>query len=167
MSENLPKETAELQQPVVSEIRDLRLPIGASLLIRMHEVSDLSIRDLRYLMGDRRAQFRISHRQFEPEAAPISESPNIASKIERPPGFQLVRLLELFCRRKTIDNLVEPAHAEWLVEYYEAIKKKNYAIAWSIKIRMHFWILITVLGKDAISLIGKCVNLPFKAKSDD
>ena len=38
----------------------------------MHEVSDLSIRDLRYLMGDRRAKFRISDKQFKPKegAAP-------------------------------------------------------------------------------------------------
>jgi hypothetical protein len=37
------------------------------LLIRMHEVSDLSIRDLRYLMGDRRNKFRISDKQFKPK----------------------------------------------------------------------------------------------------
>ncbi|MGJ9418760.1 hypothetical protein ACHAC9_13480 [Massilia sp. CMS3.1] len=43
-----------------------RLAVDASLLIRMHEVSGLSIRDLRYLMGDRRAKFRISHAQFKP-----------------------------------------------------------------------------------------------------
>jgi hypothetical protein len=47
--------------------RHHRLPVGASLLIRMHEVSDLSIRDLRYLMGDRRAKFRISDKQFKPK----------------------------------------------------------------------------------------------------
>ena len=40
--------------PVISKIRHYRLPVGASILIRMHEVSGLSIRDLRYLMGDRR-----------------------------------------------------------------------------------------------------------------
>jgi hypothetical protein len=28
------------------------------MLIRMHEVSDISIKDLRALMGDRRAKFR-------------------------------------------------------------------------------------------------------------
>ena len=53
--------------PVISKIRHHRLPVGASLLIRMHEVSDLSIRDLRYLMGDRRNKFRISDKQFKPK----------------------------------------------------------------------------------------------------
>ena len=33
--------------PVISKIRHGRLPIGASLLIRMHEVFDLSIRELK------------------------------------------------------------------------------------------------------------------------
>ena len=49
----------EVAPPVISKIRHRRLPVGASLLIRMHEVSDLSIRELRVLMGDRREKFRI------------------------------------------------------------------------------------------------------------
>lgn len=43
-----------VQPPVISKIRHRRLPVGASLLIRMHEESGLSIRELRELMGDRR-----------------------------------------------------------------------------------------------------------------
>jgi hypothetical protein len=57
----------EVAPPVISKIRHRRLPVGASLLIRMHEVSDWSIRDLRELMGDRRAKFRISDKQFKPK----------------------------------------------------------------------------------------------------
>jgi len=57
----------EVAPPVISKIRHRRLPVGASLLIRMHEVSDLSIRDLRILMGDRREKFRISDKQFKPK----------------------------------------------------------------------------------------------------
>ena len=57
----------EVAPPVISKIRHRRLPVGASLLIRMHEVSDLSIRDLRMLMGDRRDKFRISDKQFKPK----------------------------------------------------------------------------------------------------
>jgi hypothetical protein len=58
----------EVAPPLISKIRHRRLPVGASLLIRMHEVSDLSIRDLRHLMGDRRNKFRISDKQFKPKA---------------------------------------------------------------------------------------------------
>jgi plasmid maintenance system antidote protein VapI len=57
----------EVAPPVISKIRHRRLPVGASLLIRMHEVSDISIRDLRNLMGDRRARFRMSDKSFRPE----------------------------------------------------------------------------------------------------
>jgi hypothetical protein len=57
----------EVAPPVISKIRHRRLPVGASLLIRMHEVSELSIRDLRELMGDRRTKFRISDKQFKPK----------------------------------------------------------------------------------------------------
>jgi hypothetical protein len=59
----------EVAPPVISKIRHRRLPVGASLLIRMHEVSDLSIRDLRILMGDRREKYRISDKQFKPKSA--------------------------------------------------------------------------------------------------
>jgi len=61
----------EVAPPVISKIRHKRLPVGASLLIRMHEISDLSIKDLRDLMGDRRAKFRISDKQFKPKTNDI------------------------------------------------------------------------------------------------
>jgi len=63
----------EVQPPVISKIRHRHLPVGASLLIRMHEESGLSIRELRTLMGDRRGKQRISDAHFKP-------------KVESPPG---------------------------------------------------------------------------------
>ena len=59
----------EVAPPVISKIRHRRLPVGASLLLRMQVVSDLSIRELRTLMGDRREKFRISDKQFKPKQA--------------------------------------------------------------------------------------------------
>ena len=40
----------EVAPPVISNIRHNTLPIGATILLRMHEVSDFSIRELRALM---------------------------------------------------------------------------------------------------------------------
>ncbi|MEN3276024.1 MAG: hypothetical protein V7631_1814 [Massilia sp.] len=40
----------EVAPPVISKIRHNTLPIGATILLRMHEISDLSIRELRSLM---------------------------------------------------------------------------------------------------------------------
>ncbi|MDB5823843.1 MAG: hypothetical protein JWR21_2547 [Herminiimonas sp.] len=62
----------EVAPPVISKIRHRRLPVGASLLIRMHEVTQLSIKDLRTLMGDRRNKFRISDKQFKPRTATVA-----------------------------------------------------------------------------------------------
>jgi hypothetical protein len=50
----------QVAPPVISKIRHRKLPVGGSMLIRMHEVSGLEMTDLRYLMGDRRSKFRIS-----------------------------------------------------------------------------------------------------------
>jgi hypothetical protein len=63
----------EVAPPVISKIRHRRLPVGASLLIRMHEVSDLSIKELRILMGDRRDKFRISDKQFKPKDGTVEQ----------------------------------------------------------------------------------------------
>ncbi len=56
----------QVAPPVLSKIRHRRLPVGASMLIRMHELTDISIRELREMMGDRRDKFRISPAQFKP-----------------------------------------------------------------------------------------------------
>ena len=41
----------EVAPPVISKIRHHTLPIGATILLRMHEVSEFSIRELKSLMG--------------------------------------------------------------------------------------------------------------------
>lgn len=41
----------EVAPPVISKIRHRTLPIGATILLRMHEASAISIRELRALMG--------------------------------------------------------------------------------------------------------------------
>lgn len=41
----------EVAPPVISKIRHNTLPIGATILLRMHEISDFSIRELRDLMS--------------------------------------------------------------------------------------------------------------------
>src|SRR3954467_10299134 len=58
----------EVAPPVISKIRHRRLPVGASLLIRMHEVSTMSVRELRDLMGDRRTKYRLSDAQGKPKS---------------------------------------------------------------------------------------------------
>jgi hypothetical protein len=57
----------EVKPPVLSKIRHLRMPISGALLIRIHEVSDLSVGDLQGMMGDRRAKFRLSPAQGRPK----------------------------------------------------------------------------------------------------
>lgn len=60
--------------PIISKIRHKRLPIGASMLIRMHEISNLSIRELRELMGDQRHQYRIGYKQKNHNASSPDQS---------------------------------------------------------------------------------------------
>lgn len=52
--------TLEVAPPVISKIRHRRLPVGASMLIRMHEVTKMSVAEFRELSGDRRGKYRIS-----------------------------------------------------------------------------------------------------------
>ena len=43
--------------PIISKIRHRKMVVGAALLIRMHEITNISIKELRALMGDRRPIF--------------------------------------------------------------------------------------------------------------
>lgn len=49
----------QVAAPVISKVRHKVLPVGPNLLIRIHEESGLSIREIRALMGDRREKFRM------------------------------------------------------------------------------------------------------------
>jgi hypothetical protein len=60
--------TLEVRATILSKIRHHRLPVGASILLRMHEATGMSIRDLRDLMGDRRSKYRLSDAQGRPKA---------------------------------------------------------------------------------------------------
>ena len=64
----------EVAPPVISKIRHRRLPVGASLLIRMHEETELSIRELRALMGDRREKQRISDAHCKPKGESAADA---------------------------------------------------------------------------------------------
>lgn len=54
----------EVSPPVISRIRTGSLPVSGSILLRMHDVSGLSLKDLRFLLGDRRKKFRTTTKKF-------------------------------------------------------------------------------------------------------
>jgi transcriptional regulator with XRE-family HTH domain len=56
----------EVPPSTISKIRTGRRPVGARLLLRMHDVSGLTIGRLRDLMGDRRARVRFSDAEGKP-----------------------------------------------------------------------------------------------------
>jgi transcriptional regulator with XRE-family HTH domain len=49
----------KVTRQIIANIRSGTLPIGASMLLWMHEASGISIDELRHLMGDRRATCRL------------------------------------------------------------------------------------------------------------
>jgi len=49
-----------LSPPMISKLRNQALPVSAAVLVRMHDVTGLSIRELRALMGDHRRRFGIN-----------------------------------------------------------------------------------------------------------
>lgn len=51
----------EVPPPIISQIRHRGYPVGPSILIRMHDVTMLSVRELRQIMGDRRKNVRTSY----------------------------------------------------------------------------------------------------------
>jgi hypothetical protein len=51
----------KVAKTVISNMRHNRLPVGASMLMWMHEATGISIRELRALLGDRRSKCRLSY----------------------------------------------------------------------------------------------------------
>ncbi len=62
----------EVAPPIISKIRHRHLSVGASMLIRMHEVTDMSVAELRELLGDRRGKYRISAIQGKPKDGAVA-----------------------------------------------------------------------------------------------
>jgi plasmid maintenance system antidote protein VapI len=56
----------DITPPLINKIRRGKSEVSAPLLIRMHDISGMSIKELRQLMGDRRRKFRISEYNFKP-----------------------------------------------------------------------------------------------------
>jgi plasmid maintenance system antidote protein VapI len=59
---------AEVNPAVISKIRHNRMPVSAAVLLRLHEVTGMSVKALQDLMGDRRLKFRLSTAQGRPGA---------------------------------------------------------------------------------------------------
>ena len=49
----------KMNKTLVTRIRQKRLPLGASLLMGIHEATGISIPELKKILGDRRSKFRL------------------------------------------------------------------------------------------------------------
>lgn len=49
----------KVETPIIENVRNKRLPLGGYLLMRLREVTGMSVTDLQDLMGDRRRKFRM------------------------------------------------------------------------------------------------------------
>lgn len=50
----------KVETPIIEKVRSNNLPLGGYLLMRLREVTGLSVTDLQDLMGDRRRKFRMN-----------------------------------------------------------------------------------------------------------
>jgi len=49
----------KVETPIIEKVRSNKLPLGGYLLMRLREVTGMSVTDLQDLMGDRRRKFRM------------------------------------------------------------------------------------------------------------
>ena len=61
-------EALDVDESVISDLRELRREVDAALLIRMHELTDISIAGLRNILGDRRRKARFVSEEDQPNA---------------------------------------------------------------------------------------------------
>ncbi len=72
-SDNGLARSLEVPGALIQKVRSGEIPVTPELLIRMEEVSGWSARELRDLMGDRRAKFRFEQVRNSPVGELISE----------------------------------------------------------------------------------------------
>jgi hypothetical protein len=72
-----------IQAPLLSKIRAQTCPVGASLLIRIQEVTGLQITEMRSLMGDQRARFRIGARYLSRRKYGRDDIPGVLIELKR------------------------------------------------------------------------------------
>jgi hypothetical protein len=51
--------TLKVAPPIIAKVRNRNLPVGGYLLMRLGEVTGMSVRDIQALMGDRRVRCRM------------------------------------------------------------------------------------------------------------
>jgi len=56
----------EVQAPIISKIRHARSPLSSKILLRVHEVSGIDVKELQKMAGDRRTKYRLSDVQGKP-----------------------------------------------------------------------------------------------------
>ena len=72
-SDNGLARSLEVPGQLIQKVRNGEIPVTPELLIRMEEVSGWSARQLRDMMGDRRAKFRFEQVRNSPVGEMISE----------------------------------------------------------------------------------------------
>ena len=97
-------EALDVDESVISDLRELRREVDAALLIRMHELTDISIAGLRNILGDRRRRARFSAEQSEPKQ-------NEEGMKEQRPGQDTKPVRPREIERKEIDHKL-PADAD-------------------------------------------------------
>ena len=55
----------KVETPIIEKVRSNNLPLGGYLLMRLGEITGMSVTDLQDLMGDRRRKFRMNVRQAQ------------------------------------------------------------------------------------------------------
>jgi hypothetical protein len=79
---------------LVKRIREHQLPLDPSLLIRINEVSGINMRELRQIMGDRRAEYRLDSRP----AAAVAPQKETVEKHEHDEGEEREKI------RRSLEN---------------------------------------------------------------
>jgi hypothetical protein len=86
--------------------------------------------------------------------------------VERAPGFRLVGVLKFFCRRKTSELVIEPMHADFLLEYYALLRAGERRKAAVLQAQMHVCLVVAVVSERVLQMLGTLLTGRVKARPD-
>ena len=129
--------TLEVACPVISKLRHGRLTVGASLLIRMHEVTGLSFKELRKLLASSEIHERKTSKRAAPMQLAAASTPRLRNWNTRPAHVSC-RLLDTLLAKLDLKNDAALARRlEVVAPTISRIRQGRIEVSAAVILRMH------------------------------
>lgn len=135
---------------LISRFPDIRFSPGTyNELLRQHADGGLSYADIetimRRLLEKKYSEATRRQREFYVQMMIMALKRGSTRIVRRPPGALMLRIAEVLCTSKRLEDVYKPIIADYQHEYFEALKSGNRPRILFVKVR-HYWGFLKATG---------------------